>query len=307
MIVRQATLDDTHDVVAVHLTNPDRPFDRPPEGMTIDERCNYGGPWMAVETCAIHLNNLLAWGYLPLVVEEHGRVIAEAEYYVGPDIPPLGRALDISVLFVHSNHQRQGAGSLLMSEMIRGARQDGCDSVTVGNVGAPDFYRRFGFAPALELEVIDCEVPALAEPCTSRTLTPAGFDPFPEGTLWIGRVLSPTQKWREIVDAVWRRDALLPEHAGRPKPVGVASDRIGFVGFLVPQWGNAAKAEVYCWSQTVTEEVVSELLSQARAAGYSRAWLLCHPDVTEVVGRACDGRPSDSWPIWAMSIHDRPG
>jgi hypothetical protein len=29
MIVREATLDDTGDIVAVHTTNPDRPFDRP--------------------------------------------------------------------------------------------------------------------------------------------------------------------------------------------------------------------------------------------------------------------------------------
>ncbi len=67
MIVREATLDDVRDIVAVHLTSPDRPFTEPVERLSIAERCSYGGPWMSVETCAIHLNNLLAWGYAPLV------------------------------------------------------------------------------------------------------------------------------------------------------------------------------------------------------------------------------------------------
>ena len=118
MFVREATLDDTQDIVAVHLTSPDRPYDRPIDTLSIAERGDYGGPWMSVETCAIHVNNLLAWGYVPLVVEDEGKVIAETEFYIGRDVPPFGSTLDISVLYVHSDYQRRGAGSLLMEEMI---------------------------------------------------------------------------------------------------------------------------------------------------------------------------------------------
>jgi len=53
---------------------------------------------MNIESGAIHLNNLLAWGFVPLVVEEKGKVIAEGEFYTGEDVPPLGtsaRALSI--------------------------------------------------------------------------------------------------------------------------------------------------------------------------------------------------------------------
>ena len=190
MIVREATLNDTQDIVAVHLTEPDRPFERPIESLSIAEVCGYGGPWMTIETCAIHLNNLLAWNHVPLVVEDRDRVIAEAEFYIGQDIPPFGRTLDVSVLFVHSAFQRQGAGSLLMEEMIRRARKSGCECATVSSVGAPAFYRRFGFSPAFDLDVIDCDVPAVAGPCDCEPITPADFERQPDGTLWIGRFLS---------------------------------------------------------------------------------------------------------------------
>ena len=137
MIVREATLDDTQDIVGTHLTNPDRPFDRPIEELSVAERYSYGGPWMSVESCAIHLNNMLAWGYVPLVVEDEGKVIAEAEFYIGKDVPPLGTTLDISVLYVHSDFQRRGAGSLLVQEMISRAKREKCHYVTVsGGLGA---------------------------------------------------------------------------------------------------------------------------------------------------------------------------
>ena len=213
VIVREATLDDTQDIVTVHLTSPDRPFDQPIEELSISERCDHGGPWMSVESCAIHLNSLLAWGYAPLVVESEGTVIAEAEFYIGRDVPPFGASLDISVLYVHSDWQRRGAGSLLMEEMIRRGTDSSCEYMTVsGGVGSPAFYSRFGFAPVFDLKIVDCDVPPLTSSCDWDLYVPRDLEGPPEGTLWIGRFLSPRQKWREIVDRMKRRDAILPEY-----------------------------------------------------------------------------------------------
>jgi GNAT superfamily N-acetyltransferase len=300
MIVREATLDDVQDIVSVYLTNPDRPFDRPVERLSIAERYSYGGPWMSVETCAIHLNNMLAWGHTPLVVEEGSRVIAETEFYVGPDVPPLGRTLDISVLYVHTEWQRRGAGSLLMEAMIDRARGAGCDQITV-NTGTESqgFYRRFGFGHALDLQAIRCDIPSGTDRCTCEPYMPRAFQAQPEGTLWIGRFLSPTQKWREIVDKIERRDAILPRDAGRPAAVGMTSAVQGFTGFLVPEWGNPARADVYCWAERATGAIVSALLVQARQAGYSEACLLCHPEVVEMVTGSCGAEPVEAWPVWA--------
>lgn len=176
MIVRKAMLDDTQGIVAVHLTNPDRPFVRPIESLSIAERCDYGGPWMSVESCAIHLYNLVAWDYAPLVVEDEGRVIAEAEFYIGRDAPPFGATLDISVLYVHPEVQRRSAGSVLMEEMIRRGRDSGCEYVTVsGGVGSPAFYGRFDFSPGFDLKILDCDVPPLTSSCDSDPYVPGDF------------------------------------------------------------------------------------------------------------------------------------
>ena len=258
---------------------------------------------MSVESCAIHLNNLLAWGHTPLVVENEGKVIAEAETYIGRDIPPFGTTLDISVLYVHSDFQRRGAGSLLMEKMISRGRRSGCEYITVsGGVGSPGFYGGFGFSHTLDLEVFDCDVPPLASSCACEPYVPASFERLPEGALWIGRFLSPCQKWREIVDRVHKRDAILPEHTQWPGVVGIRSRSDGFLGFLLPEWGNPTKADVYCWSRTLTSQIVSELLAQAHLAGYSQACLLCHPQLAGIVGRACGCSARPSWPIWGREL-----
>jgi len=303
LIVREATLDDTKDIVEVHLTNPDRPFDRPVESLSIAERYGYGGSWMSVESGAIHLNNMLAWGYVPLVVEDEGKVIAEAEFYIGKDIPPLGTTLDISVLYVHSDFQRRGAGSLLMHEMISRAEREKCRYITVsGGLGAPGFYARFGFSHILSLEAVDCSVPEETDVCTCVSYTPEDFEELPKGSLWIGRFLSPCQKWREIVDAMKRRDIILLERADWPRPEGRYSKPDEFLSFLVPEWKNRAKADVYCWSEELKPKIVSDLLSHARLAGYNQACLLCHPKVAKLVGEVCKSTPRPSWQIWGKEL-----
>jgi len=303
MIVREATLDDTQDIVAVYQTNPDRPFVQPTENLSISERYGYGGPWMSVESCAIHLNNMLAWDHVPLVVEEEGKVIAETEFYIGEDIPPLGTTLDISVLYVHKEFQRQGAGSLLMQEMLSRAKKKKCNYMTVsGGTGAPGFYARFGFSHILNLEAVDCGIPQQINACTCTSYTPADFEKLPKGILWIGRFLSPCQKWQEIVDAINKRDAILKERASWPRPVGRYSKSDGFLSFFVPEWGNKSKADVYCWSEELTRKIVSELLSHARLEGYSHVCLLCHPEVAKLAGDICKSAPRPSWQIWGRKL-----
>ena len=258
---------------------------------------------MSVETCAIHLNNLLAWGYVPLVVEDEGKVIAETEFYIGRDIPPFGSTLDISVLYVHSDHQRRGAGSLLMEKMISRGRTSSCDYITVSDgVGSPQFYGRFGFSPILDLTVVDCDVSSLSNLRACDPYIPGGFEAPPGGTLWVGRFLSPCQKWREIVDRIKKRDAILSEYVTRSDVVGRHSESDGFIGFLVPEWGNPVKADIYCWAETLTSDMVSTLLVQAHLAGYDQTCLLCHPEVAGLVSEICGCSPGSSWPIWAKRL-----
>jgi putative acetyltransferase len=55
---------------------------------------------------------------------------------------------------VHPDHQRQGIGSRLIEAGTRLLRESGCPFVVV--VGHPEYYPRFGFAPARPLG-ITCE------------------------------------------------------------------------------------------------------------------------------------------------------
>jgi len=303
MIVREASLDDTQDIVAIYLTDPDKPFDRPVEAMNIAERYGCGGPWMSPESCAIHLNNLLAWGHAPLVVEEEGRAIAEAEFYIGRDIPPLDTTLDISVIYVHSGSQRRGAGTMLMEEMISRGRSSGCHYVTVsGGLGAPGFYARFGFEHLLDLATIDCDVRQGTAPCSCDPYTPEDFEMPPKSPLWVGRYQNPCQKWIEIVDKMKKRDAVLRERAMWPHTIGRYSTKHEFIGFLAPEWRHATHVDIYCWAETLTTEAILELLTHAHLAGYKRASLLCHPDVTQLVGKACGCPPAGSWSIWGKKL-----
>lgn len=309
MIVREARLDDVREIVEVYITNPDREFARPVEDMCIAERYGYGGPWMSVESCAIHMNSMLAWGYPPLVVEDRGRVIAETEFYVGRDVPPLSKTLDISVLYVHRDHQRRGAGSLLVEEMVSRAREAGCDHITISGCSpSQGFYERFGFRHLLDLSTINCQLSRDRSQPDHQGYVPMDFEPPPPGALWIGRFLSPTQKWREIHDCVKRREPILGDRIGLPQPVGIRTLHEGqgyTTGFVVPEWGDTKKADAYLWSEalevTAIEPSMTQILALASNAGYDQLCLLCHPRAERTVARVTGLQPRRSW-----AIHGKP-
>jgi len=65
--VRLASLNDVREIVEVHCSDVEKWFrwtngrrvEAEYEDLRIEERFMNGGPWMSVETCAIHLNNVL--------------------------------------------------------------------------------------------------------------------------------------------------------------------------------------------------------------------------------------------------------
>ena len=68
--VRLASLDDVPDIVKVYCSSVskwvrrigEKEIEVRYEDLTVDERWSHGGPWMSVETCAIHINYLLTHG-----------------------------------------------------------------------------------------------------------------------------------------------------------------------------------------------------------------------------------------------------
>src|SRR5512143_746748 len=113
--------------------------------MTLYERWQQGGPWVSVETCAVHLNRLLGGSGFPLVAEIDGEVMATAEVYEGFEPPPFGHHLNLAVLIAHADHLRQGLGTALVNYITEMARLMKCERVTMSQPESHAFCARLGF------------------------------------------------------------------------------------------------------------------------------------------------------------------
>ena len=151
--VRPATLDDVRSIVEVHCSDMEEWYRlvggarvrAPYEELSVGERFLHGGPWMSVETCAIHLNYLLTAGQYPLVAELDGRVVGELELYIGEERGVLGKTWYIDVLVVHKSYRGRGIGRRLVEEARRIAIQEGCNTISVWpERQAVPFYEKCG-------------------------------------------------------------------------------------------------------------------------------------------------------------------
>src|SRR5215207_2069801 len=109
-VVRSATLADVPAIVAIHRSDIVTWKRWDSEGLAhlanyADlqpyERWLNGGPWLDESTYAHFLGRLLATdgGGAAWVAEAEGQVRAVAEAWLGEEPPPLGRSLDLGVLY----------------------------------------------------------------------------------------------------------------------------------------------------------------------------------------------------------------
>jgi GNAT superfamily N-acetyltransferase len=156
--VRLATLQDTAAICAVHcsdvpqwtrLSADGQLIVTDYEALSLYERWQHGGAWLSLETCAVHLNRLLAGSGFPLVACVDGRVVAEAEVYESFEPPPFGHNLEIGVINTHAEHQRRGYGKALVAYMLEMARMMRCERLCVSDAAAQGFYEKLGFRHTL--------------------------------------------------------------------------------------------------------------------------------------------------------------
>ena len=128
MKVRPATLDDTAAISELHcaqipvwqrLDENGRVQDVEREALSIYERWQHGGPWMSVETGALHLSHLLHGAGTPLVAEDEGVVVASAVLYEGHEPEPYGRHLSME----HPTVLPDRDGRQILNTMLAAARQ----------------------------------------------------------------------------------------------------------------------------------------------------------------------------------------
>ena len=207
--IRMARLDDTAGIVDVHRSHVGQWYrqidserhDVGYDSLTIDERFGFGGPWMSPETCSVHLNHLLLRRQLPLVVETGGRIVAQAELFIGREGKRYGKNCHIGLLFVHRDFLGQGIGARLIDHAVQVAGEQDCDTLTVASDEIHEqFYRRSGFSFGESLVFV--EMSTGKRPADYEVLPPqVSAQSFAWGMdMVMGRVQSSAQHLSEYAD-----------------------------------------------------------------------------------------------------------
>ncbi|NJE30809.1 GNAT family N-acetyltransferase [Thermococcus sp. 18S1] len=145
MRIRLAILDDVGGIVKLHTAG------EKPAG-DLYRRYSVGGPWMSVETLAVHINNLLLDNQLVAVAELDGEIVGEMEVLFSEE-PINGRLMPIAhidVIEVHPDYRSRGIGRALIEFVEEIARERGARLLTVQpDDTARRFYEKLGFSVAV--------------------------------------------------------------------------------------------------------------------------------------------------------------
>lgn len=302
--VRLATLQDTRAICEIHQSdvaawerfdvfgNVERVRY---EDLTLYERWLHGGPWLSIETCAVHLNRLLAGAGYPLVAELDGKVVAEAEVYENFEAAPFGHHLSIGILYTHRDFTSQGLGTALVDYIREIARPMGCKQITVGDPATVEFYVGQGFQKTHSSRRV--RIPTQA----GRTFYQASdlTDPSPEQIKgWhmpLGRYGGAFQEWLSLFPGEWA--------AGIPELINIrmAHLRINAAGqnaIVYLREANDADSQpgecaVSCWSsRPLSGPLLAAIRDRAYRDGF-RAILTYADDADAPLLEAADATPME--------------
>jgi GNAT superfamily N-acetyltransferase len=289
--LRLARLDDTAAITEVHASHVrqwcrklgDETYEVSPDSLTVDERWGFGGPWMSVETCAVHLNNLLLRRYLPVIAEQDGRVVAEMELFTGREGPRYGKNCHIGLLFVHRDFIGRGIGKKLVSRAVEMAKERDCDTLTVTSQEIHEsFYRRCGFAFGDTQVLIEVypgkrpvEIVKLAPQVSAQSFA-WGMD------MAIGRIQSSALHLFECAESF-----AIPTYAEITKRMEYL--KVGGVDTMIAHvLHNSGRTMVCAWSRGAsTSDVVDAALTVMDDAGVGTAYMyLYKKDYEAIEGRS---------------------
>jgi GNAT superfamily N-acetyltransferase len=281
--VRLANLADTRSLTAIHCSLVERweradaggpLIETPYEALTLHERWEHGGPWMSVETCAVHLNRLLAGSGIPLVAELDGEVRAMAEVYESHEPPPLGHNLEISVIATQRDYQGKGLGTALLDYIVEMGRLTKCERLTVSDAEAPDFYIRRNFRHTHSGRGVRI-LPQLGRVFYQATeLTDRDAGQIKGWAMPLGRYRSSRQEWDRLFPQDWA--AGVPElldisMAHVKMTVTGGQHMILFARDAFQPDAKPGDVSLACWApRSLTPQMLTAIRDWAYRSGYPR-------------------------------------
>ena len=292
--VRPATLDDTQAISALlrsHVTAWQRlnasgqVEDIPYAALTIYERWLHGGPWMSVETAALHLSHLLRGAGLPVVAEVEGEVRAYSEAYHGVEADPYGDHLHVGALTAAPASAE--LFDAVMAYWLEQAAATHCQRVTATSVANDEptraVYQRHGLQALTRVQRFS--LPARTGQVFYKTSDHPGANPAQiNGWLMqVGRSSSARQQWETLWPRTWFALPELRQQRAHRLHFAVAGQEA--LVYCQQQLYVPRSADVFCWTpKPFSTQVLTAIRDWAHREGYRTLVTLVPDDVVKLLG-----------------------
>lgn len=285
--VRLATLQDAAAITEIHCSNVEQWLRYDANGvsepadyadLSIFERWQHGGPWLSLETCAIHLNRLTSGAGTPLVVEADGEVLGTAEVYDNFEAAPFQHHLSIGVLYVHRDRQRDGLGHELLDYIATMADLMKCDHLTVDNPNVPEFYTHYGFHQMRSGRRVRIPTQAGRAFYQSSDLTDRNPEQVKGWHMPLGRTIAPRNAWQSLFPIDWA--AGIPELLNVPiwhlKITAAGQNAILILKEADDADSKPGECSVMCWSsRPLTAPLLAAIRDRANREGFDSIITSC--------------------------------
>lgn len=287
MLVRYATLDDTHAIVALfksriakwqRLNAQGQVEDLPYEELSIYERWLHGGAWMTLETGVLWLSHLLSGHGRAYVAETEDGIVAYAEAVYDQETPPLNKHLYVGQMLV-DDHCPDAVHHALADKILQDARGVGRLSVSYPQYDADQatYYRKyFGANETLRLTRYSITAQTGQSFYKAREHHDDDCNQIEGWEMSIGRWTSPRYLWEKEWTEHW---TAIPDIIKRTKH-RLFINAAGHEAIVCyhQQLYNSRAADVYCWSpKKLSSQLIVAIRDWGHRAGY-RSLILALPD-----------------------------
>lgn len=274
--VRAALLDDTQAISTLFRSGipvwqridiagqvQDVPYDQ----LSIYERWLHGGPWMSVETGALHVSHLLRGAGLPIVAVLDDLIVGYAEAYHSAEPAPFGDHLHLANLTSRDPAVREA----LVRYVLEQASVSACQRVTVSSIAHDDqasqMHQLFGMQPLARIHRVNLSAKTgqvFYQSTEHASANPAQINSW---QMPLGRWESARQHWETLWPRTW---VVMPEIRQRPSKrlYLTAAGQDAYV-FVRQQLYAPRSAEVFCWTpKPLPGQILSAIRDWSHREGY---------------------------------------